>query len=317
MRAPRRAVRHLSDLVAAQAARRQREDAGDRTRDPGGCCGVSAQAVHDDRGRRDRAVLPARLLQPARVGHRLRVPDRRGLLGARRLHRDERRGPLERANGRSGARGAAAGVQGRVPRRLGHRSPGRRARAPRSGGLLLGADRLDRELAGVGGARPHRARVRWLAHLRLRAARRWHLHEGSRRRRRPRRQDRGRHPGGRSAQSGGHRGQRRRQRRRLRGHGGRPLRDVCRHGGCGDAARNRLRPGGPVAVPARARRHLDPLLGDRDVLHAGERGPERDHQRALPQRLRRDRPLGCRIHPGHDGVRQRAASASGTCTAPR
>ena len=35
-------------------------------------------------------------------------------------------------------------------------------------------------------------------------------------------------------------------------------------------------------------------------------GPERDHQRALPQRDRRHDPLGDRIHPGHDGVRQRA-----------
>ena len=36
-----------------------------------------------------------------------------------------------------------------------------------------------------------------------------------------------------------------------------------------------------VAVSARARRHLDPLLGDRDVLHAGRQRPERHHQRAL------------------------------------
>ena len=61
----------------------------------------------------------------------------------------------------------------------------------------------------------------------------------------------------------------------------------------------------PLALPARARRHLDPLLGDRDVLHARRRRPERDHQRALSQRLRRDGPLGRRLHPGDDGVRQR------------
>ena len=105
---------------------------------------------------------------------------------------------------------------------------------------------------------------------------------------------------------GGHRRQRRRQRRRLRRHGGRPLRDVRGHGGRGDAARDRLRPGRPLALPARARRHLDPLVRDRDVLHARRQRPERDHQRALPRRDRRDDPLGDRVHPGHDGVRQRA-----------
>ena len=310
-------VRAVPHLVAAQAAGGQREDAGDRARDPGGRRGVPAQAVHDDRGRGDRAVLPARLLQRARVGHRIRVPDRRGLLGAGRLHRDERRGALERAHGRGRARGPAAGVQGRVPRGLGHRPSRRRARAPRRRRVLLGAHRLDRELAGVRGARPHRARVRRLAHLRLRATRRRHLHEGRRRRRRPRREDRGRHPRGRPAQPGGHRRQRGRQRGRLRGHGGRPLRDVRGHGRRRDAARDRLRPGRPLALPARARRHLDPLLGDRDVLHARRRWTERDHQRALSQRDRRHDPLGARVHPRHDGLRQRRCSASGTCTARR
>ena len=41
---------------------------------------------------------------------------RRGLLGARRLHRDERRRALERADGGGRARRPAAGLQGRVPR---------------------------------------------------------------------------------------------------------------------------------------------------------------------------------------------------------
>ena len=58
-------------------------------------------------------------------------------------------------------------------------------------GLLLGAHRLDRQLPESAVRRPHRARVRRLAHLRLRAPRRRHLHEGRRRRRRPRREDRG------------------------------------------------------------------------------------------------------------------------------
>ena len=55
-------------------------------------------------------------------------------------------------------------------------------------------------LAGLGDPRPRRSRLRRLADLGLRPARRRHLHEGRRRRRRPRRQDRGRDPRGRPAQ---------------------------------------------------------------------------------------------------------------------
>ena len=33
--------------------------------------------------------------------------------------------------------------------------------------------------------------------------------------------------------------------------------------------------------------------------------PERDHQRALQERARRDRALGARVHPGDDGLRRR------------
>ena len=42
--------------------------------------------------------LAARLLQQARLGHRDRLPDRRGALRRGRLHRDERRRALERAH---------------------------------------------------------------------------------------------------------------------------------------------------------------------------------------------------------------------------
>ena len=66
--------------------------------------GLPAAAVHDDRDRRGRAVPPARLLQQARLGDGVRLPDRRGALGRRRLHRHERRRPLERPHGRGGAR---------------------------------------------------------------------------------------------------------------------------------------------------------------------------------------------------------------------
>ena len=53
----------------------------------------------------------------------------------------------------------------------------------------------------LGDRGPRRARVRRLPDLGLRASRRRHLHEGGRRRRRPRREDRSRDPRGRSAQS--------------------------------------------------------------------------------------------------------------------
>ena len=122
-------------------------------------------------------------------------------------------------------RRARARLQGRRD----HRHAGRRPRAARRHALF----RLSRRLAEICAGRPHRdrragrARLRRLADLDLRPSRRRHLHQGRRRGRRPRRQGRGRHPGGRSAQSRHHRRQRRRQCRRLRRHGGRPVRDLC------------------------------------------------------------------------------------------
>ena len=93
---------------------------------------------------------------------------------------------------------------------------------------------------GVRGRRPHRPCVRWLVDLGVRTPWWRHLHEGRRCRRRPRRQDRGGYPGGRSAEPGRDRRQRRRQRRRLRRDGGRPLRDLRGHRGRRDAARSRV-----------------------------------------------------------------------------
>ena len=113
---------------------------------------------------------------------------------------------------------------------------------------------LARQLARVGDRRPRRARLRRLADLGLRPPRRRHLHEGRRRRRRPRRQDRGRHPRGRPAQPGRDRRQRRRQRRRLRRHGGRPVRDLRGHRGRRDAARHaRSTTGRPTCGCTRSR----------------------------------------------------------------
>ena len=161
-----------------------------------------------------------------------------------------------------------------------------------------------RQQPGVGDRRSDRARLRRLPDLGLRPARRRHLHEGRRRRRRPRRQDRGGDPRGRSAQPGRDRGQRRRQRRRLRRHGGRPVRDLRRDRGRRDAAGDGVPAREPAALPARARRHLDPRLRDRRLLRQ-DRQERLDHQRALQERDRRDRALGARLHPRHAGLRRR------------
>ena len=172
-------------------------------------------------------------------------------------------------------------------------------------------------IAVVRDRRPRRARVRRLADLGLRPARRRHLHQGRRRRRRPGRQDRGRHPRGRPAQPGRDRRQRRRQRRRLRRHGGRPVRDLRRDRRRRDAARHRVPDRRALALPARARRHLDPRLRDRHVLRPRGPGPERDHQRAL-QGGRSSRRSSPRSASSRSRWRSTAASsASGSCTARR
>ena len=110
--------------------------------------------------------------------------------------------------------------------------------------------------------RAGRARLRRLADLDLRPSRRRHLHQGCRRRRRPGRQGRGRHPRGRSAQPRDHRRQRGRQRRRLRRHGGRPVRDLRRDHGRDDGSRGDLLR--RHAVPAE---HDDPAARHRRRLH--------------------------------------------------
>ena len=182
----------------------------------------------------------------------------------------------------------------------------RRPRPLRRRRLLLGAHRLAQPHAALGDPRPDRPRLRRLAHLGLRAARRRHLHEGRGRRRRPRRQDRGGHPGGRSAQPGRDRGQRRRQRRRLRRHGRRPVRDVRGDRGRGDAARRHGRGvrhrHAPLALPARDRRRLDHRLDHRRPVRARPRRRQRD-ERALPRRARRNGHLRRDLHPGDEGLR--------------
>ncbi len=65
----------------------------------------------------------------------------------------------------------------------------------------------------------------------------------------------------------------------------------------------------PLALPARARRHLDPRVGDRHLLRAGRAGPERDHQRALQER---DRRHACSRRSGSSPSRWRSTTASST-----
>ena len=194
--------------------------------------------------------------------HRDRLRDRRRALGRGRVHRHEPLGARERARRRGGARRRAAGARRRLQGRLGDRAAGRRPGAARRRRLLRHprARRQDRQ---GGDRRPDRARLRRLADLRLRPARRRHLHQGRRRRRRSGRQGRGRDPRGRPAQPGGDRRQRRRQRRRLRRHGGRPVRDLRGDLGRRDAARG-----------AHLRRGL--LARGRDLSAGHGRG--RDHR---------------------------------------
>ncbi len=289
--------------MAAAAARRQRGDAGDRPRRAGGRSRVPAPPVHHHRRGRGRPVPRDRVLPRARLGDGDRLRDRGGALGSRGLHRHERGRSFERAHSRGCEAGPPSRLRGCLQGRLRRRSARRRPRPPGRRRLLRDPHRVLRQEPGDRDRRPDRACVRRLADLRLRAPRRRHLHQGRRRRRRPRRQDRGRHPGGRPAQPGRDRRQRRRQRRRLRRHGGRPVRDVRGHRRRRDAAGDGVPAREPAALPARARRRLDPRLRDRDLLRP-DRQERLDHQRALQERPRRDGALGDRLHPRHDGVRR-------------
>ena len=161
--------------------------------------------------------------------------------------------------------------------------------------ILAGTEERDAIDALVG------PRLRRLADLRLRPSGRRHLHQGGRRGRRPRRQDRGRHPRGRPAQPGGDRRQRGRQRRRLRRHGRRPLRDLRRHGGGGDAAR---------------RPHLQRDRNRRDVSARDRRrlAHRLDHRHLRGAQPRRERGAGAL--PGPDRVRtgwRRSPSCRSRC----
>ena len=234
------------------------------------------------------------------------------LSGPDGLHRHERVGARERAHGRSRAHGPQRGAGRGFPRRRDHRHAGRRPGTARRGRLLLVPRRLRALGAEPEEGRPaprHPAargpRVRRLADLDLRASGRRHLHQGRRRRRRPRRQGRGGHSRRRSAQSRGDRRQRGRQRRRLRRHGGRPLRNLCRDDRRHDAARRAAAADGRRsrrAVSAGAGRLLDPRVDRRLLLRQG-RARRQDHERAVQGPRGRGRHLRDRVlvhHRSHD-----------------
>ena len=288
---------------------RHRPDARDRRRRAGRRDGVSQSPVHDHRRRRHRRLRPA--LDLPGLPRRLRLPDRRAALGCRRLHRHERVGPGQRAHRGGRQARTGAGARGRVSRRRGHRHAGGGTRAARRLDLLRHSLLVLCRRPGLGPGGPRRprgaarAQLRRLADLDLRPPGRRHLHQGRRRRRRSGRQDRGRHPRGRSAQSGGDRGQCRRQCRRLRRHGGRSVRDLRRHRGRDHAARRDLLHGRGAdradAVSADRRRHLPARLGDRH-LH-GQARPEQQHHGGAVQGLPRGgHRLGGGAAAGHPAV---------------
>ena len=149
--------------------------------------------------------------------HRRRVPVR-----AHRLHRHDAGHPWQRAHRRgSQVRIASRRAQGRIPHRRCRRHVHRGPRSARRHGHH--PDVPEHQLG-----HPGRLRLRWLADRPVPASRWRHLHQGGRRRRRPRRQGRSGHPRRRPAQPGDDRRQRGRQRRRLRRHGRRPVRVATR-----------------------------------------------------------------------------------------
>ena len=183
LRRPVDRLRRLGRAVGHAGRCRQCPDAGDRRGDPGGRRGLSPPSVHDHRHRRRDHLRHRRLA--ARAARRDRIPDRRGALGRRGLHRHAGVGARQRPHRASREHRPGRGAGAGVPRRRGHRHAGGGPGTPRGRGLLRLPDR-DRRLCPD---RPHRgqraggARLRRVADLDLRPARRRHLHQGRRRRR--------------------------------------------------------------------------------------------------------------------------------------
>ncbi len=91
------------DRLGPQETGRQRPDARNRRRHPGGRQGLPQPAVPDDRARRRHPVRAD--LVGARRRHGGRLPRRRAAVRPHGIHRDERVGALEHPHGRSRAHG--------------------------------------------------------------------------------------------------------------------------------------------------------------------------------------------------------------------
>ena len=265
---------------------RQRRDcpnAGNLGRCTGRRAGLSQSPISHDSDRRGGGTNHTR--DHPRAARRDRLLDRGGVVGSGRLYRYERLGARQCEN-RAGRAQQSQGRSGdRLQGRRGHRVAGGRARSARGRDLLFHPARDNARRRSAPGARSDGgAELRRVADLDFRASRRRHLHKGGRCRRRPRRQGRGGHPGGRSAQPGRHRRQRRRQCRRLRRDGRRPVRDLCRDDRRDDAARRDLfcaaaaRQDADAAAGHRRGVHRD--FGDRHVLRPARRR-QRHHEGAL------------------------------------
>src|SRR5260370_597721 len=90
-------LRDLGDDVGLEIGRRQSADAGNRGRRARRRAGLPEAPVPDDRPGRHRHLRAVGLLPWTPGGDRL--PDRRGAVRRRRLHRDERLGPRQCAHG--------------------------------------------------------------------------------------------------------------------------------------------------------------------------------------------------------------------------
>ena len=172
--------------------------------------GLPESPVPHDCDRRRRARDHHRGGAAARAVDRDRLRARCGAVRPGRLRRHERLGALQCPHRAGGHAGPEPGAQHRLPRRRHHRPAGGRTRTDRRGRLLLGSDEDARQCQHARSAAPHDwFCFRRILDLDLRPTRRRHLHEGGRRRRRPRRQGRSRYSGRRPAQPGGDRRQRR------------------------------------------------------------------------------------------------------------